>query len=117
MFFGISRCEFDNTFVPEIKNIGFMKNLICFLLCDIIILALALLTSCSRQEAGRAVVPDPVDKEYLATYHRVATNKSLFGSSAIRFSSSKEKDTSSIRSRMSEQTQQELIIWSTSGGF
>jgi hypothetical protein len=117
VFFGISGYEFDNTFGPEIKNGGLMKNLMYFLLCDILILALALLTSCSRQDAGQADGPAPVDKEYLATYHRATTSKSLFGSSAIRFSSSKEKDTSSIRSRMSEQTQQELIIWSTSGGF
>lgn len=96
-----------------------MKNLMYFLLCDIIILALFILTSCSGQDETQthAVVPDSVDKEYLATYHRAAAEKSLFGSSAIRFTSPKEKDTSSIRSRMSEQTQQELIIWSTSGGL
>ena len=117
MLFGIYRYNFDYTFVAEIKNGGLMKNLMYFLLCDIIILALVMLTSCSRQDAGQADGPAPVDKEYLATYHRATTSKSLFGSSAIRFSSSKEKDTSSIRSRMSEQTQQELIIWSTSGGF
>ena len=94
-----------------------MKNLMYFLLCDIIIIALVMLTSCCRQEDTHAVAPDPVDKEYLATYHRATVSKSLFGPSAIRFSSPKEKDTSSIRSRMSEQTQQELIIWSTSGGL
>ena len=99
------------------KNGGLMKNLMYFLLCDIIILALVMLTSCCRQEDAHAVAPDPVDKDYLATYHRATASKSLFGPSAIRFSSSKEKDTSSIRSRMSEQTQQELIIWSTSGGL
>ena len=94
-----------------------MKNLMYFVLCDIVIVALVILTSCNRHEENRTVVSDPVDKEYLATYHRAATSKSLFGSSAIRFSSSKEKDTSSIRSRMSEQAQQELIIWSTAGGL
>ena len=117
MLFGIYRYNFDYTFVAEIKNGGLMKNLMYFLLCDIIILALVMLTSCCRQEDTHAVAPDPVDKEYLATYHRATASKSLFGPSAIRFSSSKEKDTSSIRSRMSEQTQQELIRWSTSGGL
>lgn len=117
MFFGISGYEFDNTFGPEIKNGGLMKNLMYFLLCDIIILALVMLTSCSRQDGTHASEPAPVDKEYLAKFHRATAGKSLFGSSEMKFSSPKEKDTSSIRSRMSEQTQQELIIWSTSGGF
>ena len=112
------RYEFAYTFGPKSKNGGLMKNLMYFLLCDVIILALVMLSSCCRQDDIQAVVQQaPVDKEYLATYHRATASKSLFGPSAIRFSSSKEKDTSSIRSRMSEQTQQELIIWSTSGGL
>ena len=108
-----------------------MKNLMYFLLCDVIIVALVILTSCNRHEDGAPVQPEPFAKEQAwdslmkaATGMAVAgkltetavTGK-LIGTAAIKFSTSSSKDTSSARARMSEQAQRELIIWSTAGGL
>ena len=40
-----------------------MKNLMYFLLCDVIIVALVILTSCNRHEDGAPVQPESFAKE------------------------------------------------------
>ena len=99
-----------------------MKNLMYFLLCNVIIVALVILTSCNRHEDGELVKPEPFTKEQAwDSLMKAATGTAVAGkptgTAAIKFTSSSSKDTSSARARMSEQAQRELIIWSTAGGL
>ena len=99
-----------------------MKNLMYFLLCDVIIVALVILTSCNRHEDGAPVQPEPFAKEQAwDSLMKAATGMTVAGKStgaaAIKFTASSGKDTSSARARISEQAQRELIIWSTAGGL
>ena len=117
-----------------------MKNLMYFLLCNVIIVALVILTSCNRHEDGEPVKPEPFTKEQAwDSLMKAATGTAVTGkltgvavagkltgtavagkptgTAAIKFTSSSSKDTSSARARMSEQAQRELIIWSTAGGL
>ena len=108
-----------------------MKNLMYFLLCDVIIVALVILTSCNRHEDGAPVQPEPFAKEQAwDSLMKAATGMAVAGKStgvavagkstgaaAIKFTASSGKDTSSARARISEQAQRELIIWSTAGGL
>ena len=108
-----------------------MKNLMYFLLCDVIIVALVILTSCNRHEDDAPVQPEPFAKEQAwdslmkAATETAVTGKLIgtsvagkpTGTAAIKFTTSSSKDTSSARARMSEQAQRELIIWSTAGGL
>lgn len=57
------RYGIDYTFASKPENSCLMKNLMYFLLCDIIIVALVVLTSCGRQDECVSIVPAPVCME------------------------------------------------------
>lgn len=93
-----------------------MKNLVYFLLCNVIIVALVLFTSCGRVENES---PLPVSPAKELTREGQCVNKCFdqIATSASQRNLLSDKDTGRVRSRLSEKAQKSLILWSTSGGL
>ncbi len=58
--FGMPRYGFDNIFASETKTATLMKNMVYCLICNLLLVALVILTSCGRQSDTVAIVPAPV---------------------------------------------------------
>lgn len=109
-----------------------MKNLMYFLLCDIIIVALVMLTSCDSQGGGACektyeadivtyndIMPESIQKPAKYEDFSDAQKRKTVdvGQEASGLSFSSKRDTSTLRARMSEKAQKNLIRWSISGGL
>ena len=84
-----------------------MKSLIYFVLCDLLLVAIVILSSCSRREAAVPEVRAKADTCY---------SLPMLGDSVykLRFVS---KDTVPSKSELSRRSQKDLIRWATLGGM
>ena len=85
----------------------FMKNFLCFALCNLLLIALVILSSCSRREGGSAEVKVKEDTSYCLP----SSNDTVY---KIRFTS---EDSVSSKSELSRRSQKDLIRWATLGGM
>ena len=110
-----------------------MKNMMYFLLCNIIIVVLVILTSCSSQCGGsrnEVSKTDSIAYNYTLPESEqipaiggdlsdVQKHKAIKmrqgGASGLSFSA--RRDTSTLRERISDKVQKNLIRWSISGGL
>ena len=84
-----------------------MKNFLCFALCNLLLIALVILSSCSRRENTSSEVKVKADTSYCLP----SSSDSVY---QIRFTS---KDSVSSKSELSRRSQKDLIRWATLGGM
>lgn len=84
-----------------------MKNFLCFALCNLLLIALVILSSCSRRENGSPEVKVKAD----TCYSLPSSSDSVY---QIRFTS---KDSVSSKSELTRRSQKDLIRWATLGGM
>lgn len=84
-----------------------MKNFLCFALCNLLLIALVILSSCSRRENGSPEVKVKAD----TCYSLPSSSDSVC---QIRFTS---KDSVSSKSELTRRSQKDLIRWATLGGM
>jgi hypothetical protein len=84
-----------------------MKNFLCFALCNLLLIALVILTSCSRREGGSAEVKTRPDTTFCLPMSEDSVHKIVFTS----------KDSVSPKSELARRSQKDLIRWATLGGM
>ena len=73
-----------------------MKNFLCFALCNLLLIALVILSSCSRRENTSSEVKVKADTSYCLP---------------------SSSDSVSLKSELSRRSQKDLIRWATLGGM
>ena len=95
--FVIHRYKIGYTFATKIKSAGFMKNMVYCFICNLLLIALIMLTSCGRREDMQAGTPAHIEQEDCSCISR--------------------NDTMASQSVISDRSQKNLIRWSLSGGM
>ena len=85
----------------------FMKNFLCFALCNLLLIALVILSSCSRRETSSSEAKSKADTCYCLP----SSGDSVY---KIRFVS---EDSISSKSELTRRSQKDLIRWATLGGM
>ena len=103
----MKRCRNDiaSTFASETENRIEMKNMLYCLLCNILLVALLLLTSCTNEKVDEKMSPDL--KRRTGFY---------IGQSSCQLDFSR-RESLSVDDRLSHRSQKEIIRWNTDGGF
>jgi nitrous oxide reductase accessory protein NosL len=92
-----------------------MKNMVYCLLCNLLLVLLIILSSCSRQDA-KAAIPDEVQKSESCQFCLRQVEGHCCSESVQLPLVRKDNDTS-VQERMLDKSQKDFIRWSTSGGM
>ena len=89
------------------QNDAVMRNLFCFVLCDLLLVAIVILTSCTRRGEVASEVREKPDTSFVLPMSGDSVHKINLAS----------KDTVSSKSELNRRSQKDLIRWATLGGM